>query len=236
MERSRKQDCLSDLELDRMMAGELADQAAARAHLAGCARCTARVADIEGDRDRYRAAIPPMPRRAGEVRPQRTQHRWLWPIAAAAAAAALFLLWPRQAGHEPDGGDVRIKGRSSLRFYVKRGGRVAEAASGEVVHPGDEIRFAATTEQTIYLVLASVDRSGRVSVYHPAGARAEPFGPGRDQLLPDSILLDGSLGPEVVYGFFCRSPVEVAAVRQALAAGKPALPGCSIDRLELDKR
>jgi hypothetical protein len=239
LERSRKRDCLSDLDLDRLMAGELDGGAApaANQHLAGCQRCTARKSEIEADRDSYRAAIPPMPRRApAAARPDpiRTR-RWVWPLAAAAAAVALFVLWPRPADDKI--GSIRLKGGASLGFYVQRDGRVSQGASGDRVHPGESIRFAATTESAAYLIVASIDPAGRISVYHPPGARAEAIGPSRDQLLPDSILLDSVLGTEVVYGFFCDSAVEVTAARKALAAGgEPALPGCSIDRVTLEKR
>jgi hypothetical protein len=246
--RAREDGCLSDLRLDLLLSDEMEAAAAqgARGHLAGCRLCAARLAELEEDRRLYRATRPALERPARQPDPVAARprvHRWLWPIAAAATVAALFLFWPRPAGHEPGeigpgpGGTTRIKGRASIGFHVKRGGVVSPGASGETVRAGDSLRFDYTADRAAYLVVASRDPAGRVSVYHPAGPRAERVEPATDRLLPDSILLDDAVGTEVVYGLFCESAVEVAAVRAALETGNaPALPGCQVDRLVLDKR
>jgi hypothetical protein len=252
LERSRNRDCLSDLRLDSLLAGELdgAAEADARQHLASCPLCSARRAELEGDRDRFRAtARPPLGRPAAQSAPApgraRRAQRWLWPAAAAAAVVAVLVFWPRQtidhggstASRPSSGGATRIKGRERLDFYVKRGTRVSAGASGDPVHPGDEVRFATTTDRPRYLVVGSVDGGGAVSIYFPDGPSAGAIEAGADRPLPGGIVLDAVLGTERVYGFFCQRAVDVAAVRATLAArGRdPDLPGCMVDRLVLEK-
>jgi hypothetical protein len=57
LERTRSESCLSDLRLDRWMAGELGAEAVAelRTHLAGCGACSARAAQLQ------REAVPAAP-------------------------------------------------------------------------------------------------------------------------------------------------------------------------------
>ncbi|HTE55307.1 MAG TPA: hypothetical protein VK698_30850 [Kofleriaceae bacterium] len=252
VERGTSPTCLSDLRLDLLVAGELDPGAAsaARAHLAACADCTARLAVLEGEREQIRAHLPPFPGRAAPpaARPRGSRpraRRWAWPLAAAAAAALVLVVWPRRTIDETgDDGAItdttRRKGGPTLALFVRRGDRVTAGASGEVVHPGDEIQFAATSSDPAFLVIASVDAAGRVSVYHPTDRRAAPIGPGSDRLVPGGVLLDDVLGTELVYGFFCRDRIEVSAARAAIEAGTPSalpsLPGCQVDQLALIKR
>jgi hypothetical protein len=243
LERTRNDGCLSDLQMDRLMAGELAepDAAGARRHLGGCAACAERLGQLESDRDRFRAGQPSLPRPAPDRVARPRVHRWLWPVTAAAAVAAVFLLWPRRTIHEVDrASDVtRRKGGAALGFYVKRDGEVIAGASGEVVHPGDALRFATTTSRPVHLIVAGVDAAGRVSIYFPRAERAEPIAPGADRLLPGSVVLDRSIGPELLVGLFCSGPTPVAAAREAIqraGARPPEVPGCRADVLRLEKR
>ncbi|HUS65302.1 MAG TPA: hypothetical protein VMZ28_12195 [Kofleriaceae bacterium] len=245
MERTRAQGCVSDLRLDRMMAGELAEEDArsARGHIDGCAMCAARLAEVEADRASFRAAPPALALPAGAVSAAAREpawvrlRRWLWPATAVLAAAAALLVWRVAGRGAGNGGDTtRLKGRDHLGFYVKRGDAVARGAGGEVLRPGDTVRFTYTAQQRGYLAIASVDGAGQVSVYHADGERAAAIEPGEDAALPGGVELDAVLGAETVYGFFCRAPVAVGAVRAAVAGGHVELEGCVVDRLTWEKR
>jgi hypothetical protein len=225
LSRTREESCLSDLRLDRLLAGELAGDAesAARAHLAGCTDCQARRAAVEEERARF--SVPP------PARMRRARRRW-WPAVAplVAAAAAALLMW--SAARDADPPATRTKGGHRLGFYVARDGVVTRGADGDELHPGDELGLTLTTTAPGFAVVASVDGGGAVSIYHPDGPRAAPIAAGEDQELRGSLLLDDTLGPETLHAFLCAEPVPVAEVRAAVGSGRTQIAGCRLDTLQ----
>jgi hypothetical protein len=151
-----------------------------------------------------------------------------------AGVAAVFCVWlvASRGRHE---GEIRTKGRPALAFFVKHGDAVREGVPGEAVSPNDAINFVVSTEQPAFLAIISVDGAGKVSVYYPEGATAAAIAVGRDHVLPRSVLLDDTLGPERVVGVFCDQPMVVAELAAAVA--RNAIPkGCVADALTLEKR
>jgi hypothetical protein len=168
---------------------------------------------------------------AGAGRPRRAS--WRLPAAAAAAglaAAASVLLLLRPA--------ERTKGPGfALGMYVQHGSEVRRAGPGEVVAPGDAVRFAVTTPAGGYVAVLSLDPKGRGSVYYPLGARAAPVAAGAEVLLPLGMRLDGTLGEERIMALFCTSAVELEPVRAALEGGNEHVPvGCQVARWSFVKR
>ncbi|WP_437730772.1 DUF4384 domain-containing protein [Sorangium sp. So ce1335] len=258
-ERSRPEGCPSDLRLDRLLAGELesAEQQATRAHLDGCARCAARFAALEAGRAAFLADPPPLRLPAAAPAARRPLARSLFPAvtaalgAAAVLAAALFVHQP-PAPPAPPRGDApgatlapaeqgtRTKGAGGrIGFYVARGEVVSPGGPGEVVHPDDRLQFTYSAAEAGYFALLSVDGAGKGSIYYPAGDVAAPIQPGEGVPLPSSVVLDGTLGAEVLYGLFCDAPVALEPLRAALESAPerpPAPAGCRVDRVSLDKR
>ncbi|AUX46977.1 hypothetical protein SOCE26_084870 [Sorangium cellulosum] len=245
---ARPDGCLSDLKLDELMAGQLdaAAEEEARAHLAGCARCPARLSELEAARASFAASAPPLGLDRGApaglaATKARSPRRWLAPaaasaLAAAAAVALLFRAAPDQGGVESPG--ERIKGASRLGFYVKRGEHVLPGGSGERLLPGDALQFTYSSAEARYLVILSIDGASHVSVYYPDGPLAAPIQAGRDVLLPQSTVLDDTLGTERIHGLFCSEAVAVEPLRAALAAhpgAPPVPPGCDVDTLTAEK-
>ncbi|HTN87278.1 MAG TPA: DUF4384 domain-containing protein [Sorangium sp.] len=247
---ARPEGCLSELKLDELMAGEL-DAAAAQeasAHVAGCSRCSARLSAMEAARASFAASAPPLRldrgatagRPATEARPRR---RWLAPAAASALAAAAAVLLFFRFNAAPGGPDAeipgeRIKGAERIGFYVKRGGSVLPGGAGERLLPGDAIQFTYSSAEARYLMILSVDGASQASVYYPSGPVAARIEPGRDVLLPQSTVLDDTLGTERIYGVFCAEAIAVEPLRAALAAhpdAPPAPPGCDVDALTAEK-
>jgi hypothetical protein len=132
---------------------------------------------------------------------------------------------------------VRSKGGPSIGVYVKRGEQIRRGSTGEVVVPGELLRFTYSSERPAYFALLHADAT-RASVHFPLRAEAEKIGPGRDVPLDFSIRLDSRLGAERVYGLFCEEPIALEPVRAQLerSGELPALPRCWVDRLVLDKR
>lgn len=248
--------CLSDLSLDRLLAGELDGTAAgarATAHLGTCRECTGRVSAIESEARRFpqeiwvqglaakakRAAAETGSRIAGsgrrEAGPVTRMLRTASGVALAAgiAAVAIFVQPPRT---EPDG---RVKGEG-LTVYVRHtDGRVDEVLPGSRLAPGDSIRFEVSSAREGYLAVFGVDSTPAVTTYVPASGNAPLLlGRGSKQLLEGSIVLDDSSGAERVVAFLCRERMAVSALadaaRAALAAanGDPGalgaidVPGC----------
>jgi hypothetical protein len=220
---------LSRLRADQLLNDELAavEAHAARAHVASCDRCTARIAEHE--RERAELAVPLASRR----RP-----RAAWIAAAAFAAAAVIVLVALRARgpHGVDEGGTRLKGAPAIGFYVKHGDAVRRGADGELVAPGDAIELTATSARPAYLAIVSVDHAGTVSVYYPDAPVAAPIAAGAEQVLPTSVILDDVLGRERIYGVFCPDPIAVAEVRAAFAGSIAPPRACVVATTTIEKR
>ncbi|WP_437934608.1 DUF4384 domain-containing protein [Sorangium sp. So ce341] len=203
---------------------------------------------------RARALIP-AGLRARALIPAGLRARALVPAVTAALGAAAVLavalnvgVRPREEQRGDDRGarpppaaqGARIKGGSGrIGFYVARGDALAPGGPGEVVHPNDRLQFTYSTVDAGFFALLSVDGARKASVYFPAGDVAAPIQPGEQVPLPSSVVLDGTLGAETVYGLFCESPVALEPLRAALESAPerpPAPEGCRVDRVSLDKR
>src|SRR5262249_39486653 len=101
------------------------------------------------------------------------------------------------------------------------------------------LRFAYSTGSAENLAIFSRDGAGRASVYFPSdGSTSRSVQAGQGQGLPESTVLDDTLGQETLYGIFCEQPFAIAPVRRALESGDP-LPvaeSCKVDRVSVDKR
>jgi len=225
--------CLSALRLDRWMAGELrpAEAEEVRAHLAACARCTSAAGSLAAARDGL--ALPPL-RIAPAPARRAVRLRGVAALAGGLAAAAGLLLVLR-----PDATGERTKGAGvGLGLYVLHGDAVRQARPGEVIAPGDAVRFAVTTPEPAYVAVLSLDPAGRASIYFPEGPRAAPVPAGRDVPLPLATRLDATVGEERVVGLFCDHPAELEPLRAGLEAGAgDAVPeGCQVTRWSFVKR
>lgn len=224
--------CLSALALDRWMAGELDGSEAARvgAHVDVCARCAAAAGSL---REARAAPLPPL--RAAP--PARTR-RWRGAaalaagLAAAAGVALVLVLGPAGSGERAKGSPV------GLGMWVRHGDSVRRAGPGEVVAPGDDVRFSVTTRRPAWVAVLSLDAAGRASVYFPDGARAARVEAGTDVALPLATRLDATVGEERVVALFCDRPVELEPVRARMERSGEAAPpdGCEVTRWSFVKR
>jgi hypothetical protein len=233
--------CVSALRLDRLEMGELpaAEAEEARAHLAGCARCAGAVAELRADRARARLPelralplAPPAPSaHSAPPRPRRTA-RWAAAGAGLAAAAALALvLRPAVPSERTRGAPV------ALGMFVQHGSEVRRAGPGDLVAPGDAVRFTVSTPQSAYVAVLSLDPGGAATVYFPQEPRAAWVAAGQEVPLPAGTRLDATVGQEQLFGLFCSSPVELEPVRRALRSAELPLPdGCQVIRWSFTKR
>lgn len=235
----RPDECLSDLVIDRLVAGDFeASRVAEReGHIAQCQRCTERVAAIRSAPPPSEMAVTRGVRMLRAVR----QRRWLMPTVAAATAAATLMFFmvvrSRDTGLKQPRIDsqTRTKGTVVLELYAKRSGDVALIRSGEALAPGDAVRFRISTDSPGYLVVAGIDSSGVTTPYLPESGDAVAIDRGKNQIQPSSIVLDDVLGEELFIAVVCPNSISVEKVLEAarLANTLVSRPG-EIVALKLD--
>lgn len=236
--RPRDEGCLSDLVFDEWHAGELPTERVreAESHLAGCAACSIRRAQLTHERAEFLERRPKLPAQRGRS----FRGAWLGGGLAAAAAVALLvsgLRGPSGVGEVSDSG-TRVKGSPRLSFFVKRGGAVLEGAPGQQVQPGDRLRFVLTSERPSHVAILSLDGAGAASVYYPSRMNeSRPFEALRGHALDEAVELDAVLGPERIYAVFCERAFQLEPLRLRLEAEHELVTpsGCSVDLLELVK-
>jgi hypothetical protein len=245
LERTRGENCLSDLCLDRWSRGELTGQALQQteSHLAQCAPCRARRDALFCDAEAFALNAPRFEVLLGAELKQGVEHRqasrlvpikqllsqhWRWmAVASSLAVAASLLLVMVPDRHPEDVGGIvrpsssdknatRIKGGKRLLFHVLRGGEVTPGQSGQTVRPGDALRFSVSTMERAYVTVLSVDGAGVVSIYHPQGQKNDLIEPGSLRTLSTAVKLDATLGKELLYGIFCSTPVAPSVLRDIL--------------------
>jgi hypothetical protein len=206
--------CLSNLSLDRLLAGEPGPR---WDHVNSCARCRARL-----ERLKQASRVP----ESFIVDGIRRTRRRMWTRRAGiatsfAVAATLLLLTTRVPPLPPAPEGERLKGAAlSLGVYVRRGsGVVVAAQSPAAVAPGEQIRFEVTSSQPGFLGIVGLDAAGAVTPYVASGGRLRKLGAGR-QLLDGSILLDDTLGPERLIAVWCK---DDRATRDIVEAARAAL-------------
>jgi len=208
--------CLSDLTIDRLLAGELDGRPArdaATAHLATCARCRARHAEIAAEAPRTPSAALV----AAAQRSPARQRRRRGPLAAfvsALAVAALVVIAVRPTMRSP----IRLKGGDfGLEVLVRRADGRAEPTHPDLpLHAGDVVGFRVRTPSDGHLAIVSIDDSGRISEYLPGPTANPPVVKAGESLIDVAITLDATVGRETLFAVLC--PDRDGATRAGTAA------------------
>src|SRR4051812_9359618 len=116
--------------------------------------------------------------------------RWPQWILAGVASAIVMLsfvvplgrafLSRRTTASERSGAGAVGLGSPSLGFSIERGGKIARGASGDVVLPGDRIRFTYSSDRDVQFALLHVSRD-QAGVYFPSAATTVGVPRGRDR-------------------------------------------------------
>jgi hypothetical protein len=232
MQRELGPRCPSGFALDRLLAGESsADDVGIERHVAGCERCSARVAELRRAQARF-AVLPDALVR--HVREQTARRAWRWPLPLAAAGVllAFWATWT-QLGPGGESVGVRTKGGTHVTFYVMHDGAVRPGLDGERVHPGDSLQFVYASDRDMYFAIVSIDGNRKASAYFDQDGRAAPIARSRRGVLDRSTVLDATLGNETLYALFCAGPIALDAVLAELERApeqRPSAAGCSIER------
>ena len=241
--------CVSNLALDRWFSGALPseDARALQEHLTTCPRCALRSDELARQRAAFYARAPgwdsfERARRRGwrggrGALPRSTSWAWSVPLVAAACALGIELGIRLEPDQSSSAASVRSKGAPSIGFYVKRGEHIRRGSSGELVQPGELVRFTYSAERPLHFALLHGDAAG-AAVHYPKPHHPDKLEAGRDVPLDFSIRLDALLGTERVYGVFCDAPIPVESLRAELqrTGHIPDLPHCQVDSLVLHKR
>lgn len=240
--RRRPSSCLSDLTLDRLIAGAPTTRAAVESHLTTCTLCAQRLDELR--RLNVRAALV-LADGPGRLRRRLWRGTFVRATQAFAAVAmlALVVLLPmwRHVGGGPL--DERAKGQAlplELTLVARQAdGRVVELSPGGRVHAGDAVRFLVSAGRDGHVVVLGLDAAGKVSVYVADGERGLHVDSGPRQPMPGSIILDATPGAERVVALLCPERLAVTDAVDAARArlieadrdphrtGELHLPGCA---------
>ena len=225
--------CLSELQLDRLIDGELDDAArrGAEQHLATCDPCAHRHGDLIVDRAQFESDlwVAGLARRTAAVARKRDHARYAWRGAAGLALAAtlLFTLWATFPNPYTGvkGGDG-VTG-DQLEVYVRHAGsgQVTPVVAGDVLQPDDAIRFRVTAGAAAWTGVVGVDSAGAVTAYKPVVGTLVRVEAGEALLFDGSIILDGATGPERLVAVFCDEELPVSAI---VGSGERALVGAGM--------
>jgi hypothetical protein len=238
--------CPSHLQLDRLSAGDLSDVERVRLerHVATCGTCMRDLAERAAER----AGFVPEPRvlaRLAAAVPASSIGRMRRRVAAVVAPAILcaagVLIMVRERPAEPPaiGRRATAKGGFAARLIIERAGELVDAAArptegaAHQVQAGDRVQIAISLPGDRFVAAYSRDSAGAVSRYAPIDAPMIAIGPGGDQLLPNSTILDAVLGRETIAVFACARDQADAVLRIHVVSG--AIPGCDVARIALVK-
>lgn len=184
-----------------------------RAHLASCARCSGDQKDTAELREQFARSVLP---RGLPMRPPR---RWAWLTVPMVVVAVLIIaLWGRPERRD----ELAIKGDASWQVFANRDDQTFAVRDETELVPGDRIRFVVLPDGARYLLVASVDGGGAVTIYYPYNGERSAAIEGDRFELADSIVLDDAPGPERIYAILSDHPVAAAIVTahlHELAAG-----------------
>lgn len=154
-----------------------------------------------------------------------------WRRAAVLALAALGLLRP-DAG-QPDPRAALAKGGAAATLIVEHAGvQRAVGAVGRVA-AGDRLQLTVRVPAPRFVAVYSRDGAGAITRYAPIATAMQAIAPGREQLLPNSTILDEVPGHETIAVFACVAAQADAVLRAHVLIGAP--PGCEVLRSELIK-
>ena len=206
--------CPSDLALER----HLQDPATSpiRSHVAGCASCTARLAEMGRQAAAFHQFV--YPDTVAAVQDAAVAHRrrrlaWLV-LAPALAAAAAVLLLVRPAVPPDDG----ATGGLGLTVLVQDGAGGRAVRSGEAVSAAAALRFRVQAATACRLWILSLDATGEFTRLYPGEGTGGAAVSGAVEI-PGDTVLDGRAGPARIVAVCTPGPAKWRALAAQLKGG-----------------
>ena len=234
---------LTDIELERHLAGDLPEARFSEATQAD----QARLGELRAESEAFMRSVDVdlevkrIHQRALRMTPEkRSWLRWFIPVSALAAAAAVVLVVIRRGNDGPGpgiGDDTQVKGSEiSLVVHRASGDGSTRLATGDAVHPGDRIRFEINAGKPGFVAVIGIDGTGQPTIYHPDhGTAPVAFDP-KEHLLPGAIELDATPGDEKFFAIYGERPFAFDVVVPALATGTSLPTGLSKAEVVLQKK
>ncbi len=234
---------LTDVELERHLAGDLPDVRFAEATDADRARlgelrseaeAFLRSVDVDLEVKRIHQRVERM------TPPKRSWLRWFVPIGALAAAAAVVLVVIRRGSDTTStqrADDLQLKGDAiSLVIHRQTSDGSVPMSSGDTVHPGARIRFEVGALKPGQLALVGIDGAGTLTLYWPKNSVGSSAFDPKDRLLPLAIELDATPGDEHFYALYSDKMFALADVVPALRNHTPLPAGIASAEVVLAKK
>ena len=206
--------CPSDLRLE----GYLLDPERSELgeHVGGCESCRLRVARMNAAAEDFRQYVFPATIdavvAAAAPRPRPGWMAAFLPVAAACAAAMIFLLKP-----VPPEGVLAARGEVlSLEVFTASSEGARQLGNGELVPEGAPLRFRVKTTVPCRVRVVSADCEGRVVLLYPPPGEDSPIVNGTS-VLPGEAKLGGDEGPERIFALCSREPLPVLALAATLS-------------------
>jgi predicted anti-sigma-YlaC factor YlaD len=232
---------LNVLDLDELDLEPVAPEPRARveAHARRCSACAERRAAHAALIAQFRASVLPRTVEAVTARRRDRLRRgwWAWLAVPVAAAVLLLVVGRHRAGIRVGGdagSDLGVKGGALFEVFARRAGAGLEVDGPTVVRvrdgmrlaPGDALRFVLFPSGLPYVLIASVDGAGQVSIYYPFHGEESALVGGAGAIpVPGSIVLDAAPGPERLFVIYSARALQAGTVRAALA---PAAAGGAV--------
>ncbi len=160
--------------------------------------------------------------------------KWVWVIGPIMVATAMLLMVIEL--RTPSERRV-VKGGPQMQIFAQHGEAHFPVGEGKRLMPGDSLRFIVEPAGRHYLLIASLDSKGLVTIYYPYGGRASGLLPAGDTVeLPGSVVLNETRGTEHLAAIFSDTPYQADLVAAVLRGGErlPGLPGLTL-RLSFEK-
>jgi hypothetical protein len=210
------------------------------AHVATCEHCTARMQQLQQANEAFQVRHPATAFRRRvyarlPAQEPRRSLRWLFalaPVAVSVGVLGAVFVQPTS--------QVHFKG-SSFQVFYKRTGQPQPLVSGNHLRAGDALRFSYAAPADGYLMIVDIDGSGRVQALYPYGERDAALIRAKDSpLLPGSIALDGTPGPERLFAVYRSTQFSLDSIARELrlaGASTPRLlcPDCRVEALRIEK-
>lgn len=240
---------VTDLQVERLLLGELPEAEARRVQSALEASGDDRLARLEAENHEILADYPAqamakrIAARLDAVEPaQPPRWTWVWvPAVAVAAGLGLVLILvgsgrpdpaaaPIAQVERPDPGGTRIKGDPALSLLRRTAGGSEALAPAATAEAGDVLGVQYRSGGAAHGVILSLDGAGAVTLHHPTDPRGETALGEGVQVLPRAYRLDDAPNFERFVFVTSDAPLDVETV---LAAARVVAAGSDPRRAPL---